>query len=335
MKYPIELDTLLSRTEDHHQRMTSFAFLCLGVIESLTKGTIDASDAIKIFFHAGNCRFVRMALHHESADEMMGHGVQLNDLSDILPAEEAQRELQRELAVITGGGRGIGAAISRRLAAEGYRILLTYHTDSASAEGVIANLRENGLDCAAVRADCGHRDDVYSLANHPEIHGGIHVLVLNHGRYERSPAAEQDLHALTRTMDVNFHGAVAVWKTLSPNLKPNARIIVLGSQLGIKGNPQGADYAASKGALHAWARSLAVDVARTGQRVNIIAPGTIETGLIAKDTPEKRARREDAIPMGRLGQPEEVAAVASFLAGPDSSYMTGAVLHVNGGFYLP
>nr|VFK15978.1 MAG: Protein of unknown function (DUF3969) [Candidatus Kentron sp. LPFa] len=97
MKHPIELDNLLSRTEDNHQRIVSFAFLCLGIIESLSKGTIDASDAIRIFFHAENCRFVRMVLRQESADEIMGHGVQLSDLSDILPPEEAQREFAREL----------------------------------------------------------------------------------------------------------------------------------------------------------------------------------------------------------------------------------------------
>jgi 3-oxoacyl-[acyl-carrier protein] reductase len=97
----------------------------------------------------------------------------------------------------------------------------------------------------------------------------------------------------------------------------------------------GADYSASKGALHAWARSLAVDVAETGQRVNVIAPGTIDTDLVAGDTPVKRNERESGIPMGRLGQPEEVASVVSFLLSEDSSYITGAVLHVNGGLYRP
>uniref|UniRef100_A0A450WRL4 3-oxoacyl-[acyl-carrier protein] reductase n=1 Tax=Candidatus Kentrum sp. LFY TaxID=2126342 RepID=A0A450WRL4_9GAMM len=239
------------------------------------------------------------------------------------------------LAVVTGGGRGIGAAISRRLAADGYRVLLTYRTDSRSAENLITDLRANGTTCIALKVDCSRLDNVHSLAGHPWINDGIDVLVLNHGIYERSPAEELDLDALSHTMEINFHGAVAVWKMLSSSLRSNARTIVIGSQVGIKGNPQGADYAASKGALHAWARSLAMRVARTGQRVNVIAPGTIETDFIAMDTPEKRRQRERDVPMGRLGQPAEVAAVVSFLAGADSSYITGAVLHVNGGSYLP
>uniref|UniRef100_A0A450YEA3 3-oxoacyl-[acyl-carrier protein] reductase n=1 Tax=Candidatus Kentrum sp. SD TaxID=2126332 RepID=A0A450YEA3_9GAMM len=240
-----------------------------------------------------------------------------------------------DLAVITGGGRGIGAAVSRRLAADGYRILLTYRANAQSAENLVADLRGNGVLCAAVKADFGRREDASLLAGHPWISDGVDVLVLNHGMYERSPAEEQDLNALAHTMKVNFHGAVAVWKTLSPNLRSNARIVVMGSQLGIKGNPTGADYAASKGALHAFVRSLAVRVARVGQRVNVVAPGTIETDIVAGDTPQKRAQRKKEIPMGRLGQPAEVAAVVSFLAGSDSSYITGAVLHVNGGIYLP
>nr|VFJ70889.1 MAG: hypothetical protein BECKFW1821C_GA0114237_102511 [Candidatus Kentron sp. FW] len=100
MKHPIQLGNLLSRTEDDHQRIVSFAFLCLGIIESLAKGTIDASDAVKIFFHAENCRFVRMVLRQESADEIMGYGVQLTDLSDVLSPEEARREFERELELM-------------------------------------------------------------------------------------------------------------------------------------------------------------------------------------------------------------------------------------------
>lgn len=123
-----------------------------------------------------------------------------------------------DLAVITGGGRGIGAAVSRRLAVDGYRVLLTYRADARSAEELIVDLRRNGALCAAVKADFGCGEDARLLAEHPWINDGVDVLVLNHGMYERSPAEEQDLDALARTMAVNFDGAVAVWKGLSPNL---------------------------------------------------------------------------------------------------------------------
>ena len=105
--------------------------------------------------------------------------------------------------------------------------------------------------------------------------------------------------------------------------------------MGIKGSPHGAHYAASKGALHAWARSLASNVAKSGQRVNVIAPGAIDTDILSSDSKEKRRLREIEIPMGRVGNPREIASVVSFLTSEDSSYITGAIIHVNGGLFLP
>ena len=239
------------------------------------------------------------------------------------------------LAVITGGGRGIGAAISRRLAKDGHRILLTYNTDSQSAESVISDLRNENVDCVATKVDCGNTDEVFILADHPWVKGGVDILVLNHGMYQRSSAKELTLDELKLTMDVNFRGSVAVYTALSPHLNNSAKIIAIGSQLGIKGSPHGAHYAASKGALHAWARSLASNVAKSGQRVNVIAPGAIDTDILGSDSKEKRRQREIEIPMGRVGNPREIASVVSFLTSEDSSYITGAIIHVNGGLFLP
>lgn len=241
----------------------------------------------------------------------------------------------KKLAIITGGGRGIGAATTRRLAKEGFRLMITYHTDSQSAENVIAEIRAFGCDCTAVKVDCGNNDEVMVLADHPWVHKGVDALILNHAMYERGQASDLTSEVLEKTMNVNFTGAFRVWEALSPYLNDDARIVVLGSQLGVKGTATGADYSASKGALHAWARSLAVDVAGIGQRVNVIAPGTINTDLVSGDTPLKRNERESGIPMGRLGDPEEVANVISFLISDDSSYITGAIIHVNGGLYRP
>lgn len=239
------------------------------------------------------------------------------------------------LAVITGGGRGIGAAISRRLANDGHQILLTYNTDSQSAESVIAELRKHNVDCVAAKVDCGNTDEVFILADHPWMKNGVDILVLNHGMYQRSSAKELTLDELELTMNVNFRGSVAVYTALSPHLNNSAKIIAIGSQLGIKGSPHGAHYAASKGALHAWARSLAINVAKSGQRVNVIAPGAIDTDILGSDSKEKRRQREIEIPMGRVGNPREIASVVSFLSSDDSSYITGAIIHVNGGLFLP
>jgi len=244
-------------------------------------------------------------------------------------------ENSEKLAVITGGSRGIGAATARRLAADGYQILLTYASDSQSAERVIAEIRNSGVDCFAVKVDCSEPDEVFVLGQHPWCKSGIDVLVLNHAMYQRSRASELTSEALNRTMSVNFTGSFLVWEALSQHLVDDARIIVIGSQLGVKGTATGADYAASKAALHAWARSLALDVAKSGQRVNVVAPGTIDTDIVSSDSKEQRLTREQNIPLGRLGNPSEIAGVVSFLAGPDSSYLIGSVLHVNGGLFRP
>lgn len=227
------------------------------------------------------------------------------------------------VAVVTGGGRGIGAATSLRLARAGHRILLTYHSDSRSAEEVVEAIRASGTDAVAVKVDCSNRSEVSILAEHPWVISGVAVLVLNHGRYDRQPAATVPFEDLRRTMATNFEGAVHVWNAIHPHLSDESRTVVIGSQLGIRGSPHGGDYAASKGALHAWARSIAQDMGPAGHRVNVIAPGYIATDLLAGDSDERRAAREEEVPLRRVGAPEDVAGVVAFLASEDASYLTG------------
>ena len=238
-------------------------------------------------------------------------------------------------ALVTGGGRGIGAAISKQLAEDGYRILLTYCNSSKPAEMVVDEIRNSGID--AVAANCDMRDprEVALLATHPWVIEGIDALVINHGRYDRIDAKKLDLDHLRRTMATNFEGAFLTWDAVKSSLTNNARICVIGSQLGTKGSPHGADYSASKAALSTWARSLAQSLAPEGKRVNVVAPGFVDTEILAGDSPEKRASREEEVPLKRIGTPEDIAGVVSFLVGDKSSYITGAVIHVNGGLYLP
>lgn len=243
--------------------------------------------------------------------------------------------MSRPVALVTGGGRGIGAAVCRRLAADGYDILLTYTTSSRPAEVVSSSIRATGGDALAVKVDCADEGEVALLASHPWMSRTIDVLVLNHGRYDRTPAAELEVAQVDRTMGVNFRGAFLVWSAVSTHLSAQARIVVVGSQLGTRGSPHGADYAASKAALAAWARSLAQDVGPSGQRVNVLAPGYVDTDLLSGDSEEKRRDREAEVPLRRVGSPEDMAGAVSFLCSEDSAYVTGAVLHVNGGLYLP
>ena len=243
--------------------------------------------------------------------------------------------MSRPVALLTGGGRGIGAATAKRLAADGYDVLLTYNTSSKPAEMVVDEIRERGDDALAIKVDCANTGEVGLLGIHPWMARGIDVLVLNHGAYERIPAQDLTIESLRRTMAVNFEGAVAVWKAVQPHLTQAARIVVVGSQLGTRGSPHGADYSASKAALSTWARSLAQAVGPEGKRVNVLAPGYVDTDILAGDSQEKRAQRESVVPLKRIGSPEDMANTISFLIGPDSNYITGAVLHVNGGLYLP
>ena len=243
--------------------------------------------------------------------------------------------MSRPVALLTGGGRGIGAATAKRLAADGYDVLLTYNTSSKPAEMVVDEIRERGDDALAVKVDCSNTGEVGLLGIHPWMARGVDVLVLNHGAYERVPAQELTIESLRRTMAVNFEGAVAVWKAVHPHLTQTARIVVVGSQLGTRGSPHGADYSASKAALSIWARSLAQAVGPEGKRVNVLAPGYVDTDILAGDSREKRSQREQEVPLKRVGSSEDMAGTIAFLVGPDSAYITGAVIHVNGGLYLP
>ena len=238
-------------------------------------------------------------------------------------------------ALVTGGGRGIGAAISKQLAEDGYRILLTYCNSSKPAEMVVDEIRNSGIDAVAANCDMSDPREVALLATHPWVIEGIDALIINHGRYDRIDAKNLDLDHLRRTMRTNFEGAFLTWDAVKSSLTNKARICVIGSQLGTKGSPHGADYSASKAALSTWARSLAQSLAPEGKRVNVVAPGFVDTDILAGDSPEKRASREEEVPLKRVGTPEDIAGVVSFLVGDKSSYITGAVIHVNGGLYLP
>ncbi len=239
------------------------------------------------------------------------------------------------LAVITGGGRGIGKGISIRLASEGYRILLTYNSDSFSAEETVDMIRTNGVDAVALKIDCSNPSEILLLSEHPWCQNGIEVLILNHGSYERVSATKLTENELRKSMEINFFGAFGIWNSVKNQLNDKARMVVIGSQLGIKGSPHGADYSASKAALHLWARSLAQDLGPTGKRVNVIAPGYVDTAILAGDSKEKRKQRELEVPLHRIGSPADIAGVVAFLCSEDSAYITGAIIHVNGGLFLP
>ena len=218
-----------------------------------------------------------------------------------------------------GGSSGIGLA-TVKLLAETHEVYVA----SRSSE-TLAGLSINHLPFDVTT------DDLSTLDLPSELSG----LVYCPGSINLRPFKGLKPEAFEADFKINVLGFVSCMQAVLPKLTTNSSV-VLYSTVAVKvGMPFHASVAASKGALHAWARSLASNVAKSGQRVNVIAPGAIDTDIIGNDSQEKRKQREMEIPMGRVGNPREIASVVSFLSSDDSSYITGAIIHVNGGLFLP
>ena len=193
---------------------------------------------------------------------------------------------------------------------------------------------ETGVDAVAANCDVTDAREVALLATHPWVIEGIDALVINHGRYDRIDAKNLDIDHLRRTMTTNFEGAFLTWNAVKSNLTDNARICVIGSQLGTRGSPHGAITQHRK--PHFRPGLLPCTITSTRRKASeCSSTGFVDTDILAGDSPEKRASREQEVPLKRVGTPEDIAGVVSFLVGDKSSYITGAVIHVNGGLYLP
>lgn len=240
-----------------------------------------------------------------------------------------------KVALVTGAGRGLGAATAERLAQDGWDVVVNYRRTAEGAETVATTVKAFGQRALIHKADVTRLDEVEAMvAETIQEMGRLDAVVNNAGVYHRGTLDQADPGDWHEAIDVNLTGSWYVLKAALPHLKDGARIVNLTSILGAMGSKHGAHYSASKGGVIAMTKSLAKELAPRGILVNAVAPGAIETDMIAKDTPDERKARERQIPMGRVGQPPEIAGVVSFLLGPDASYITGHVLHVNGGLYV-
>lgn len=241
------------------------------------------------------------------------------------------------VSVITGGSRGIGAAISTRLAKDGHHIALGYHSDADAAEKVAAEVRATGTGarCVTVRMDTADEADVDRLFETAAAElGPVTGLVNNAGiGAPVGPLAEADAAAMRRALDVNVLGYLLCARRAIRDMKRTGAgggIVNISSAAATLGAPgEYVHYAAAKGAVDTMTVGLSKEVAADGIRVNAVAPGVIRTEFHAD--PERPAKLAAGIPLGRSGHPDEIAAAVAWLLSDEASYASGTVLRVAGG----
>jgi 3-oxoacyl-[acyl-carrier protein] reductase len=236
-----------------------------------------------------------------------------------------------EIALVTGGGRGIGRAISKELAAKGYYVIINYRSQKDAAEAALAEIKEAGGDGETVQFDVANGDETAAaLKGLLERHKYIKVLVNNAGITSDGLFPMTSRQGWESVIDTSLKGFYNVTKPVLRSMirQKSGSIIAIASISGIIGNAGQVNYSAAKAGLIGACRALAKEMAKLGIRVNAVAPGLIETEMI-KDLPLEAVIQH--IPMGRVGKPEEVAKAVGFLCSDDASYITGQVLSVNGG----
>ena len=245
-------------------------------------------------------------------------------------------KLKGKVAVVTGGARDIGSAICVKLAKEGAKVVVNYFGSQKESEKTLAAIKAVGGEGITVKADVSKQTDIDNLvARTKEAFGSrVDILVNNAGGlFARKTIDEIDENYYNLVMDVNFKGTVFVTKAFKPLMGKGGAIVNLSSQAGRDGGgPGSAIYAASKGAVMTLTRNWAKELGPQGIRVNAVCPGMIATKFhddFTKD--EVRAKVAGSTPLRREGQAEEVADLVAYLAGPESTFMTGNNVDINGG----
>jgi len=240
--------------------------------------------------------------------------------------------LTSKVALVTGGSRGIGAAIAKRLATDGASVAITYAKDAASASAVVKSIEVNGGKAIAIQADAANAEAVTAAVEKAvAAFGKLDVLVNNAGTAIPKPFEETTLAEIDLMFNINVRGTMAATQAALKHIKTGGRVIMIGSCVGERLMTPGlVAYAATKGAVKMFTQGLSREVGARGITVNNVQPGPIDTELnpAAGDwaVPQKAATA-----LGRYGHVDEVAALVAFLAGPESSYITGANLTVDGG----
>lgn len=237
--------------------------------------------------------------------------------------------------LVTGGSRGIGAAVARGAAARGWAVALSYRADRAAAETVVRGIAAAGGQALAMQADVTDEDDLARIFDEAEAGlGGLDCVVANAGIVAPSmPLIEMDVARLRRMIDTNLLGALLTAREAARRLGDGGSLVLVSSAAARLGSPfEYVDYAATKGAVDALTLGLAKELAGQGVRVNAVRPGVIDTDIHASGgQPGRAARLAPSVPMQRPGRAEEVAEAILWLCGDGASYCTGTVMDVAGG----
>ncbi|CAB1224301.1 SDR family oxidoreductase [Serratia liquefaciens] len=239
----------------------------------------------------------------------------------------------QQVAIVTGASRGIGAAIAERLAADGFTVIVNYSGNQALADGLVRKIEQSGGRALSARADVSDAAAVAQLFDRAEqAFGGVDILVNNAGVIALAPVAEMSDADVDRLIDINLKGTFNTQREAAKRLRDNGRIINFSSSVVGLLQPSYGMYAASKAAVEALTSVLAKELRGRNITVNAIAPGPTATGLFLDGkTPELIDRLAKMAPLERLGQPQDIAAAVSFLAGADGAWINGQTLRANGG----
>ncbi len=245
--------------------------------------------------------------------------------------------LTDQVALVTGGSRGIGRAICKALAAEGAKVACIYKGSKEAADGLVQEIGHAGGMAVALQADVARDEDVKKCVEHIEKEWGpVNILVNNAGIIRDDLFVRLEPDAWQAVLQTNLGGTYNFCRAVAYSMmrQRKGRIINVSSVAAEHVNPGQTNYAASKGAINSFTKALAVELASRGVTVNAIAPGFIETDMSEAVRNKAGDLIKKMIPMRRLGQPDDIARVAVFLAGADSSYITGQIFTVDGGLSL-
>jgi 3-oxoacyl-[acyl-carrier protein] reductase len=248
-----------------------------------------------------------------------------------------RRVVEGRVALVTGGGRGIGRAIAVRLAREGARVAISYRSNDAAAEETVELVRKAGVECETFKGDVASLEDVEALMKGVgEAFGAVEILVNNAGTTRDNILLRMKDAEFDEVLATNLKGTYLCTRAALRGMVRArwGRIVNISSVVGLLGNAGQANYAASKAGMIGFTKSVAREVAGRGITANVVAPGYVETELTGVLPENIKEQILGQVPMGRLGEPEEIAEVVMFLAGERAAYVTGQTIAVDGGMVM-